>query len=478
MTDDVLPDPFSLEAEQGLLGAILISNVAFDRVSDFLQPQHFYEPMHGKIFEVMARMIRAGRAVTPVTIKDQLPQFENLDLTVNQYLAHLAAEATTIFNAVDFGRLIRDLATRRGLIEISDDLNQQARHAMAQDPDELIEQTESKLYHLAETSRYGDGFVQFDMALAEAVDLAARAYQRDGGLSGLATGLIDLDGKMGGLQKSDLIILAGRPGMGKTALATNIAYYVAQACRDEGKEREGVGFFSLEMSREQLATRIIAEQTGIPSNLIRRGSFEEPEFHRIRDASERLAGLPLYIDEAGGLSIAQVTARARRLKRQHGLSLLVIDYLQLMHGSVRRQNENRVMEVTEITTGLKTLAKDLDIPILAVAQLSRQVESRDDKRPQLADLRESGSIEQDADVVLFVFREEYYHLMRKPSEQNSDKFTQWLADGNRVVGKAELIIAKQRHGPTGTLELQFESALTRFSNLAAPRGEPYAGVGG
>jgi replicative DNA helicase len=305
--------------------------------------------------------------------------------------------------------------------------------------------------------------------------MAAHAYQRDGRLSGLATGLTDLDAKMGGLQPSDLVILAGRPGMGKTALATNIAYNVAKAwsgrVRADGhmETLNGgiVGFFSLEMSAEQLATRIIAEQTKIPSNKIRRGAITEADFERIKDVSIELQNLPYYVDETGGLAVAQLAARARRLKRQRGLDLLVIDYLQLLMGSSRRAAEGRVQEITEITTSLKALAKELNVPILALSQLSRQVESRDDKRPQLSDLRESGSIEQDADVVMFVFREEYYHQMRKPSEANKEKFADWMAEGERVLGKAELIIGKQRHGPTGTVELHFDAAVTRFSNLAS-----------
>jgi replicative DNA helicase len=279
---------------------------------------------------------------------------------------------------------------------------------------------------------------------------------------------------MGGLQQSDLVILAGRPGMGKTALATNIGYNVAKAWRGEIKP-DGhtntvnggiVGFFSLEMSAEQLATRIIAEQTGIPSNQIRRGGISESDFEKIKDYSIELQNIPLYVDETGGLSVAQLAARARRLKRQRGLDLVIIDYLQLLQGSTRRSAENRVQEITEITTKLKALAKELNVPILALSQLSRQVESRDDKRPQLSDLRESGSIEQDADVVLFVYREEYYHQMRKPLESNREKFAEWLAEADNVHGKAEVIIGKQRHGPTGTVELQFDAAVTRFSSLA------------
>ena len=340
-------------------------------------------------------------------------------------------------------------------------------------PNQHIEDAERKLYEIAETGRYDSGFQRFAQALTTAVDMAARAYQRDGSLSGLATGLTDLDARMGGLQSSDLIILAGRPGMGKTALATNIAYNVAKSyvpeTRADGQTAAAnggiVGFFSLEMSAEQLATRIIAEQTGIPSSKIRRGGIDEGDFEKIKDISIELQSLPFYVDETGGLSIGQLAARARRLKRQRGLDLLVIDYVQLLSGSTRRSSENRVQEITEITTRLKALAKELAIPILALSQLSRQVESREDKRPQLSDLRKSGSIEQDADVVMFVFREEYYHQMRKPTEANREKFGEWQAEGERVEGKAEVIIGKQRHGPTGTVELQFDAAVTRFANL-------------
>jgi replicative DNA helicase len=306
--------------------------------------------------------------------------------------------------------------------------------------------------------------------------MAARAYQRDGKLSGLATGLKDLDAKMGGLQASDLIIVAGRPGMGKTALATNIAYNIAKAHRGETRPDghmatiDGgiVGFFSLEMSAEQLATRIIAERTGIPSSHIRRGGINEADFETIKDVSIELQNLPFYVDETGGLSIAQLAARARRLKRQRGLDVLVIDYIQLLSGSQRRQSESRVQEVTEITTGLKALAKELNVPILALSQLSRQVEARDDKRPQLSDLRESGSIEQDADVVLFVFREEYYVKNMEPRDPNDPKYAEWEALFDKVKGTADVIIAKQRHGPTGTVKLAFQSEFTRFADLADP----------
>jgi replicative DNA helicase len=340
-------------------------------------------------------------------------------------------------------------------------------------PRDQIEAAERNLYELAETGRYDGGFQRFAQALTIAVDMAARAYQRDGRLSGLATGLRDLDRMMGGLQPSDLVIIAGRPGMGKTALATNIAYNIARAWRGEVRP-DGrivaanggiVGFFSLEMSAEQLATRIISEQTEIPSYRIRRGEIDPSDFDRIAEAAREMETTPLYIDETGGLSIAQLAARARRLKRQRGLDVMVVDYIQLLQGSSRRAVEGRVHEVTEITTNLKALAKELNIPILALSQLSRQVENRDDKRPQLSDLRESGSIEQDADVVMFVFREEYYLKNREP-RAGTEEFFKWQADMEAVHGRAEVIIGKQRHGPTGMVPLQFKADVTRFSDLA------------
>ncbi|HZP78092.1 MAG TPA: replicative DNA helicase [Pseudolabrys sp.] len=468
--------PHNIEAEQALLGAILVNNEAFYRVSDFLEPTHFFEPIHQKIYELSRSLIRAGKIATPVTLKTFLDASVDIGgMTVSQYLARLAAEATTIINAEDYGRTIYDLSIRRSLIIVGEDMVNSAYEAPVEfAPREQIEEAERRLFELAETGRYDGGFQRFAQALTTAVDMAARAYQRDGKLSGLATGLDDLDRMMGGLQSSDLIILAGRPGMGKTALATNIAYNVARAWRGElradGHQVTAnggiVGFFSLEMSAEQLATRIIAEQTGIPSSQIRRGGISEADFEKIKDHSIELQNLPFYVDETGGLSIAQLAARARRLKRQRGLDMIVIDYVQLLQGSNKRSSENRVQEITEITTKLKALAKELNVPILALSQLSRQVESRDDKRPQLSDLRESGSIEQDADVVLFVFREEYYHMMRKPLESDRDKFAEWMAESDKVHGKAEVIIGKQRHGPTGTVELQFDAAVTRFSSLA------------
>src|ERR1700757_2721582 len=467
--------PHNIEAEQLLLGAILVNNDAFYRVSDFLEPKHFFETVHQKIYETASSLIRMGKVATPVTLKTFFPaDADILGMTVGQYLARLAAEATTIINAQDYGRTIYDMALRRDLIRIGEDMVNVAFDAPVDfAPRAQIEDAERQLYELAETGRYDGGFQRFSQALTVAVDMAAKAFQRDGKLSGIATGLRDLDTKMGGLQPSDLIILAGRPGMGKTALATNIAFNVARAHRAE-VQADGtmktvnggiVGFFSCEMSAEQLATRIIAERTGISSSNIRRGGISESDFEKIRDYSIELKSLPFYVDETGGLSIAQLMARARRLKRQKGLDMLVVDYIQLLQGSSKRFSDNRVQEVTEITTSLKALAKELNVPVIALSQLLRQVESRDDKRPQLSDLRESGSIEQDADVVLFVYREEYY-LHNKEPRPGTPEHEKWQTEMGLAHGKAEVIIGKQRHGPTGTVELAFEASVTRFGDLA------------
>ena len=466
--------PQNVEAEQALLGAILVNNDAYYRVSDFLRAEHFFEPIHKQIYKVATDMIRAAKRANPVTIKTFLPAEEKLgDVTVGHYLARLAAEATTIINAEDYGRSVYDLFIRRQLITIGEDMVNIAYDAPVEmPPGSQIEDAERRLFELAETGQYDGGFHDFASALNTAIDIASEAYKRDGGLSGISTGIHALDMRMGGLQKSDLIVLAGRPGMGKTSLATNIAFNIAHNYLP-GTEADGtpkaldggvVGFFSLEMSAEQLATRIISEQAEISSSKIRRGEITEPEFEMLAACAQEMARIPLFIDETGGISIAQLAARARRLKRQRGLDVLIIDYIQLMQGS-KSNNANRVQEVTEITTGLKALAKELNIPIIALSQLSRQVESRDDKRPQLSDLRESGSIEQDADVVLFVYREEYYQQSKQPDE-GDPKYVEWLEKFEKVRGKAEVIIAKQRHGPTGTARLAFQPMFTRFSDLA------------
>jgi replicative DNA helicase len=467
--------PHNIESEQALLGAILINNAAFFHVSDFLKPNHFFEPLHGMIYEIASGLISANKTVTPITIKTFLPA--NLDiagLSPSQYLARLAAEATTIINAADYGRTIYDLALRRELINIADEIRNAAFDASIDSaPAAQIELAEQRLYEVAETGRFGGGFETFDSALSLAIDRAAQAYHSDGKLSGLPSGLNDLDTKMGGLQPSDLVIIAGRPGMGKTSLATNIAFNVARsyqpAVEDDGSRRAAAGgivaFFSLEMSSEQLATRVVSEQAEVSSSSIRRGAIDEREFERLVEHRNAMRRIPLYVDQTGGLTVGQLAARARRLKRQRGLDLIVIDYLQLMQGRTQRAAQNRVQELTEITTGLKALAKELNVPIIALSQLSRLVENREEKRPQLSDLRESGSIEQDADVVLFVFREEYY-LKHKEPRAGSEEHLKWETDLAAARGKAEIIIGKQRHGPTGTVMLSFQGEFTRFADLA------------
>ncbi len=473
--------PHNIEAEQALLGAILVNNDAFYRVSDFLEADHFHEPLHRQIYSVTSDMIRAAKRANPVTIKTFLPEDEKIgDMTVATYLARLAAEATTIINAEDYGRSIYDLATRRNLIGIGEDMVNIAFDApVDMSPNVQIEDAERRLFELAEVGKYGGGFGSFGEAVGSAIEMASAAFQRDGHLSGIATGMQTLDSKMGGLQPSDLIVLAGRPAMGKTSLATNIAFNIAESYEPEilpdgtSKAKNGgvVGFFSLEMAAEQLATRIIAEQTEISSSKIRRGEINDTEFEKLVGCSQMMHRIPLYIDQTGGISIAQLAARARRLKRQRGLDVLIIDYIQLMQGNKR--TDNRVQEITEITTGLKALGKELNVPIIALSQLSRQVENRDDKRPQLSDLRESGSIEQDADVVLFVYREEYY-LQNKEPEVGSADFQNWQAKLDAARGKADVIIAKQRHGPTGTASLAFQPEFTRFSDLAEDERLPEA----
>ncbi|MEM8813592.1 MAG: replicative DNA helicase [Pseudomonadota bacterium] len=467
--------PHNVEQEQELLGALLVNNETYDRVSDFLEPGHFYIAQHQEIYAKAGQLIRAGKVASPVTLKTFFPQDAVIaDLPVLQYLFRLVANATSVINAVDYGRAIRELATRRNLITIGEDMVNIAFDAPIDlTPATQIEDAERRLFELAEKGQANTGFGSFSDALAEAIEMAAAAYQRDGQLSGISTGISDLDRMLGGFQPSDLVVLAGRPGMGKSALATNIAFNMARAHRAatgaDGRKTTTngaiVGFYSLEMSSEQLATRILAEQSGVPSSDIRRGAITEDQFQKLAVASQEMQTAPLFLDQTGGISIAQLAARARRLKRQYGLDVLMVDYLQLVTGSSKRAGENRVQEITEITTSLKALAKELSVPILALSQLSRQVEAREDKRPMLSDLRESGSIEQDADVVLFVYREKYYVQAKKPAE-GTEEFFKWQADMERVNNKAEVIIGKQRHGPTGTVELRFDEEVTRFSSIA------------
>ena len=391
------------------------------------------------------------------------------------YLARLAGAAISAFAVRDYAQMIYDLAVRRDLIQLGRDISAKAAQVdVASEPREQIVEAEQELYKLAEQGQVESGFQSFLKAVTDAVNVANAAYQRDGGLSGVSTGLIDMDKKLGGLHRSDLLILAGRPSMGKTSLATNIAFNVAKAYK-RGMKPDGtegavdggvVGFYSLEMSAEQLAARILSEAAEIPSQQIRSGDMTETEFRRFVDAAKALEACPLFIDDTPALPISQLAARARRLKRTHGLDVLIIDYLQLVRGTGK--SENRVNEISEITMGLKAIAKELDIPVIALSQLSRQVESRDDKRPQLSDLRESGSIEQDADVVMFVYREEYYKEREKPGDHELDKMAVWQEEIERLHGRAEVVIGKQRHGPIGTVDLSFEGRFTRFGNLVQP----------
>ena len=465
--------PQNIEVEQQLLGAILVNNDAYWRVFQFLKVEHFFVAPHREIFEIAGKLIHSGKVATPLTVKTFLSDEPIADLAPVEYVGRLAANAVTIINVEDYGRTLFDLALRRSLIAIGEDMVNEAYDAPPEaTPRVQIEGVEKRLYDLAETGRFDQGFMAFSEALTAAIDMAAAAHDRAGGLSGMATGLADLDRLMGGLQRSDLVILAGRPAMGKSALATNIGLAIARAYKageDHGARKtvDGgiVGFFSLEMSAEQLATRMLAELSGVPSSHIRRGSIDENQFEALVEATRTVQSAPFWIDQTGGLTINQLAARARRQKRQKGLDLLVIDYLQLLTGTGKRASDSRVQEITEITTGLKALAKELDVPVLALSQLSRQVEQREDKRPLLSDLRESGSIEQDADVVLFVYREEYYLQSRKPAE-GTQEFFEWEARMEAVHGIAEVIIGKQRHGPTGTVKLQFDAEVTRFSNLA------------
>jgi replicative DNA helicase len=459
--------PHNAEAEQGLLGALLIDNKAFERVSDFLKPEHFYAPVHGRIYGVITKLIERGQIASPVTLKGVFHEDEDLShLGGAAYLADLAASVVTIVNVEDYGRTLFELHLRRELITLGEEMvNDAHKYDVDVGPTDQIETVERKLYELATVGDTGTGFIPFSTSLTGAIAMAEAAYRRSSHISGVTTGLRDLNKKLGGLQPSDLLILAGRPSMGKTSLATNIAFNAAQAhARSAGKEGAPVAFFSLEMSAEQLATRILAEVSEVPSEKIRKGEVRDVEFRRFVEASQELATIPFYIDDTPALSIAQVRTRARRLKRQHGLGLVVIDYLQLLRGSGGRSSENRVLEISEITRGLKALAKELSIPVLALSQLSRAVEQRDDKRPQLSDLRESGTIEQDSDVVMFVFREEYYIERRQPSE-GTPEHEEWKAEMERAHNIAEVIIGKQRHGPVGTVKLAFQGEFTKFSDL-------------
>ena len=465
--------PHNMEAEQALLGCLMYDNAAFERC-DELEPRWFFEPFHGRLFEAIVDLVRVGKVAEPILLANRFngdPGFHELDGL--RYLADLVDRAPPAVNAGDYAAEIEDAGRRRELIRLTDEARRDAlglgeKHMTAQ---ELTERTEQALFSLAEGKSEKTGFVDFGVALDGAVDMAIEAYQRDGGTSGLATELIDLDQKIGGLHPSDLVVLAGRPAMGKTALATNIAFNIAKRyafeLQPDGSKKTTaggrVGFFSLEMSAPQLALRIIADAAGVSGDRIRKGEVDASEIGRIRDARDDLRQIPLYIDATGGISIAKLCARARRMKRTKGLDLIVVDYLQLITAGA--PGVNRVQQITEITVALKGLAKDLDCPVIALSQLSRAVEQRDDKRPQLSDLRESGSIEQDADMVWFVFREAYY-LGRSEPREGTPEHMNWQEQMDALRGLAEVIIAKQRHGPIGTVRLSFNADTTRFGNLA------------
>jgi replicative DNA helicase len=465
--------PHNIEAEQALLGALLVNNDVYDRVASLVNDTHFYDPVHGRIFDIAAQRIQKNALASPVTLKAFLEDDPGLaELGGPAYLARLAGAAISVFAARDYAQTIYDLAIRRELIAIGQEIaGKAARVEVSSEPKDQIVEAEQKLYQLGEQGSAETGFQSFLHAVTDAVNVANAAYQREGGMAGVSTGLDDMDKKLGGLHKSDLLILAGRPSMGKTSLATNIAYNIAKKYKkgllpdgSEGAVEGGVvGFYSLEMSSEQLAARILSEASEVPSDQIRRGDMTEAEFRRFVEAAKRLESCPLFIDDTPALPISTLAARARRLKRTHGLDVLIVDYLQLVRGTGR--SENRVNEISEITQGLKAIAKELEIPVIALSQLSRQVENREDKRPQLSDLRESGSIEQDADVVMFVFREEYYKEREKPGDHDIEAMMKWQETMERLHGKAEVVIGKQRHGPIGTIELSFEGRFTRFGNL-------------
>ena len=472
--------PNNMEAEQALLGIVLYDNGAYEHLPDGLNARHFYEPFHGRLFALIEEHVRRGQLADPILLAERLkrdPAFEELGGV--RYLANLVDSAPPAVNAGDYARTIYDLALRRDLIRIGGEVVNTATHEADLAARDMIEQAEQQLYSLAETGAAQGGFVPFATALHGAVEMAAEAYSRDGKLAGISTGLTDLDQKLGGLHPSDLLIIAGRPSMGKTALATNIAFHVARnyayELESDGSKKTVSGgvvaFFSLEMSAEQLAMRLLAEVSGVSSDRLRKGEIDQSEFSRVRDAALEIEGAPLHIDATGGLSIAKLAARSRRLKRTSGLDLIVVDYLQLVTGSDMNRNDNRVQEVSQITQGLKALAKELSVPLIALSQLSRQVENREDKKPQLSDLRESGSIEQDADAVMFVYREQYYLGRTEPPVTDQAKHFEWQEKMDEVRGIAEVIIGKQRHGPIGTVRLHFNEDLTKFGNLA--RNERY-----
>ena len=454
--------PNNIEAEQAVIGSILVTNEIFDEINLILSSNNFYDPIHQKIFSAIENLIFRGMLANPITLKSYFED-EKDDLNVPDYLVKVTKFSTSIRQAVEYSKIIYDMFVRRELIKISENTIDTAKlNDLSTTGQDIIEDSEKLLYELAEKGSSYSSLISFDKALRQTIDMASAAYKNEEGIVGVPTGLRDLDDRLGGLHKSDLIIIAGRPGMGKTALATNIAFNAAQKLQNSGKEKASVAFFSLEMSSEQLSTRILAEQSKIKSNDIRRGRISDEQFDRFLETSKNISELPLYIDETPALTIAAMSNRARRIKRLHGLDLIIVDYIQLMRGSLNYK-DGRVQEVSEITQGLKAIAKELSIPVVALSQLSRQVEQRDNKKPQLSDLRESGSIEQDADVVMFVYRESYY-LENKEPKPATVEHAEWQAKMNEVSNLAELIIGKQRHGPTGNVFLEFEAMFTKFKD--------------
>src|SRR6516164_489357 len=481
--ESIRTSPYNNDAEQRLLGALLISNSAYARVSEFLYAEHFGYAVHGRIFAAIGKLIERGQIANPVTLKNLFDQDGALtEIGGAQYLFQLANSAVTIINAEDYGRIIHDLYLRRELISIGEDVvNDAFRQDLDDKAPQQIERAEKKLFDLATVGQAEGGFRAFTAALTIAINNAEAAYKRHGKIVGVGTGFRDLDDKLGGLHPSDLVIIAGRPSMGKTALATNIAFNAAKSYKSTStpdgrtiaEDGAVVGFFSLEMSAEQLAARILAEESGISSDRIRRGDVSHEDFDRFVRASQQLSDLRLFIDDTPALTVSALRTRSRRLMRQQGLGLIIVDYLQLLRPSNQsRVFENRVQEVSEITRGLKALAKELDVPVLALSQLSRAVEQREDKRPMLADLRESGSIEQDADVVMFIFRAEYYKSREpirgadEPDEKFNKRYQDWQEEFRKVHGIVEIIVAKQRHGPIGAVKLRFDAQTTKFEDFA------------
>jgi len=454
--------PNNIEAEQSVIGTILVSNEIFDEINTIISNKNFYDPMHQKIFGAIENLIYKGMLANPITLKNYFEN-EKDDLNVPDYLVKVTKFSTSSRQAIEYSRIIYDMFVRRELIKISEGTIDSAKlKDLNISGQNIIENSEKLLFDLAEKGSFNSSLVKFDEALKFTIEMASNAYKNDEGIVGVPTGLTDLDDRLGGLHKSDLIIIAGRPSMGKTALATNIAFNAATKLQESGK-KSSIAFFSLEMSSEQLSTRILAEQSRIKSNDIRRGKISEEQFDKFIETSKNISELPLFIDETPAISIAAVSNRARRIKRLFGLDMIVVDYIQLMRASTNNK-DGRVQEISEITQGLKAIAKELSVPVLALSQLSRAVEMRDDKKPQLSDLRESGSIEQDADVVMFVYREAYY-LERKEPRPATVEHAEWQAKMNEVSNLAEIIIGKQRHGPTGNIMLEFEAMFTKFKDI-------------